>query len=188
MPKEKKVRYYIRGVPTEAQMRIIVDKLCDDEEARLAKAKAKPTRKPKQKTQKTMKLRRGVEVLCKEDSCDAPYTCLNRTEAEKKAAALGPGWMLYQGIGPKFYVARKKGVSKHEKLLLAKLDNGIVVLAIGGGKDVGQPRYWGGDNGESNAARNAKALGTNWTVYRIGEDFYVALVKQSALPLFNGHA
>ena len=51
MPKEKKVKYFIQGVPTDAQLHKLIDKLIADEAARkagVAKAKAKPELKPKQ--------------------------------------------------------------------------------------------------------------------------------------------
>ncbi|MCX5791871.1 MAG: hypothetical protein NTY45_06570 [Elusimicrobia bacterium] len=127
------------------------------------------------KTQKTMKLSKGVEVLCREDDPGKPYTCADRLQAEEKVVALGTGWTVYQGKGSKFYVARKKGVAKHEKLLLAKLGNGIEVLAIGGGKHLGMPRLWGGINGLANAARNAKALGSDWRVYHVEGEYYAVV-------------
>lgn len=131
------------------------------------------------KTQKTMKLSKGIEVLCKDDAGVLPYTCASQTEAEEKVTTLGVGWTVYQGTGPEFYIARKKGVAKHEKLIIAKLSNGVEVLAVSGGKSVGAPRSWGGTTGRSNAERNAKALGLGWTVYKgEGPEFYVAPAKQ----------
>ena len=130
------------------------------------------------KTQKTMKLRKGVEVLCREDEPGVPFTCGKRVEAEEKAAVLGAGWTVYQGEGPEFYIARKKGVAKYEKLLLAELSGGIKVLAIGGGKSLGEPRCWSGKTGESNALRNARALGSDWIVYQVRDRNYVAQAGQ----------
>jgi hypothetical protein len=130
------------------------------------------------KTQKTMKLRKGVEVLCREDEPGAPFTCGKRTEAEEKAAALGAGWTVYQGEGPEFYIARKKGVAKYEQLLIAELSEGVKVLAVGGGESLGKPRCWGGANGEANALRNAKALGTDWIVYQVKDRNYLAQAGQ----------
>lgn len=119
-----------------------------------------------------------------------------KEEAEKKTGS------TTNKVNKQAKVKRKKrGESKMEKLKTVKLSNGIEVLAVAGGKHVGEPRSWGGTNGRSNAERNAKALGAGWKVYQgDGSEFYVATTdkfreggavntidgKQPQLVLFMG--
>ncbi len=130
------------------------------------------------KTRRTMKLEDGKEVLCREDAPGRPLTCADMKEAQEKAAALGPGWLAYKGSAPEYYIARNKYIGKYEQQLLAKLANGVEVLAISGGRHGGAPRCWGGSGGLSNAKRNARALGSGWLVYQLGDAFCVARAAQ----------
>lgn len=57
----------------------------------------------------TVQLRSGRIVLAKVYECfTMPITYANRTQAEKKAAALGSEWEVFKGISRPFYVARKE--------------------------------------------------------------------------------
>lgn len=56
----------------------------------------------------TKKLNNGMTVLAKMYEGE-PYavTYANRTQANKKVTALGPGWHVGRGLGRAFYVVRE---------------------------------------------------------------------------------